>query len=239
MIIFERGTVKLGIPLSENQLEQFETYYHEIVDWNQKVNLTAILDYDEIMIKHFLDSLTLVQGFKNAVSPAGLSVIDIGTGAGLPGIPLKIALPEIKLTLLEATAKKTEFLKYVVSTLRLNEVEILTARAEEQARLGKYRERFDIVIARAVTQLAALAELTLPFSAVGGRCILPKKGDTAKEIEEARKAIDILGGTIRSIERIDLEGLEDDRHIVIIEKLSPTPDKYPRRSGIPAKRPIR
>ncbi len=239
MKIFEQGTEKLGIPLSEKQFNQFETYFHEIVDWNQKVNLTAILDYDEIMIKHFLDSLTLVQGFQNVVLPAGLSVIDIGTGAGLPGIPLKIAFPEIKLTLLEATAKKTEFLKYVVSTLRLNEVEILTARAEDQARVGKYRERYDIVTARAVTQLAALAELTLPFSAIGGRCILPKKGDTEKEIEEAQNAIQILGGEMRTIEKINLEGLEDDRHLIIIEKVSPTPDKYPRRPGIPAKRPIR
>ncbi|NLE08799.1 MAG: 16S rRNA (guanine(527)-N(7))-methyltransferase RsmG, partial [Dehalococcoidales bacterium] len=119
------------------------------------------------------------------------------------------------------------------------EIEVVTARAEDQARLGKYREAFDIVTARAVTQLAALAELTLPFCIIGGRCILPKKGDTAREIEEAGKAVETLGGTIVAIQNIDLEGLDDNRHLVVLEKTAPTPDKYPRRSGMPEKRPIK
>lgn len=239
MDILEHGLQKMGYALGDRQREQFEVYSREILDWNRKLNLTTITDYEKMQVVHFLDSLTLAQAAKPGTLENGCRLIDVGTGAGLPGIPLKIVFPSLKVTLLEATAKKTEFLKYLVSVLKLDEIEVVTARAEDQARLGKYREAFDIVTARAVTQLAALAELTLPFCVIGGRCILPKKGDTAREIEEAGKAVETLGGTIAAIQNIDLEGLDDNRHLVVLEKTAPTPDKYPRRSGMPEKRPIK
>jgi len=231
----EAGAKKLGLELTPTQLEQLDTYYQELVDWNKRVNLTAITDYEEVQIKHFLDSLTITLAWQQAISN---TVLDVGTGAGIPGIPLKIVFPDIKLVLLEATAKKAAFLYHIKHKLGLDDVEIVVGRAEELAHLVQYRERFELVLSRAVAPLPALVELVLPFCALGGKFIAQKKGTIGEEISRAARAIELLGGNLREVKRVDLEEFADERWLVVIDKVSPTPAQYPRRPGIPAKRPL-
>jgi len=232
------GAEKLGLHLNPEQLEQFEVYYQELIDWNRRINLTSITDYEEVQVKHFLDSLTVTLAIKQEDFGKSLSVIDIGTGAGLPGIPLKILLPAIRLVLLEATAKKAKFLEHLINKLGLDDIEIVVGRAEEAAHKPQYREKFDLVLSRAVASLPALVELTLPFCAVGGSFIAQKKGDIAGEVEQSCKAIAMLGGKLRGVKAIELSEFDDKRCLVIIDKVKLTPGEYPRRSGMPAKRPI-
>jgi len=234
----ELGAKKLGLHLDQKQLEQFSAYYRELIDWNRRINLTTVTDYDEVQIKHFLDSLTVTLAWSPQKNSAGARLIDVGSGAGMPGLPLKILFPDIRLTLLEATAKKAVFLNHLKDKLKLNNAEIITGRAEEIAHLDEYREGFDIVLARAVAPLPALAELSLPFLKLGGSFIAQKKGAIEREIHRASKAIENLGGSLRGVVAIDLEEFPDERRLVVIEKISPTPPKYPRRPGIPAKRPL-
>jgi 16S rRNA (guanine527-N7)-methyltransferase len=235
MKILESGARELGLELTPAQQGQFELYYKELIDWNRRVNLTAIVDYEEVQVKHFLDSLTAVLAGRVL---NGLKAIDIGTGAGLPGIPLKIILPGLRLTLLEATAKKVRFLEHLADTLALDSIEIINARAEEIAYDARYRGRFDLVLCRAVAALPALVELGLPFAAIGGRLVAWKKGDIRGEVEKSRKAVAVLGGAFGRMVAVDIGGLRDDRCLVVIEKVSVTPDEYPRRPGLPARRPI-
>ena len=208
------------------------------MDWNQRINLTSITDYEEVQIKHFCDSLTVTLGLKSTVLSNHPHVLDVGSGAGFPGIPLKILLPGIRLVLLESTAKKTVFLRHLKEKLGLDDVEIVTGRAEEAAHLEKYRENFDIVLSRAVAPLSALVELTLPFCTIGGRFIAQKKGEIDSEASQATKAIGAMGGSLREIKRIELEEFADERYLIIIDKVSSTPTQYPRRPGMPAKKPI-
>lgn len=206
--------------------KQFEIYSRELIEWNKKFNLTSVTDPDEIRTKHFEDSLSLLQTIKLANE----SVIDVGAGAGFPGIPLKLACPDIKLTLLEATKKKVEFLKHIISILSLENVEIIWGRAEEATR--EKRERFDLAVSRAVAKLNILSEYCLPFVKLGGLFVAYKEEEIEAEVEEAKKAIAILGGQIREIKKFPL------RSLVIIDKIRETPPKYPRRAGMAKKRPL-
>lgn len=229
------GARRLGFDLSPEQLNKFEIYYNELILWNRKINLTAITDYKEVQLKHFLDSLSVILSGKD-LENAG--VIDIGSGAGLPGLPLKILYPDLKLTLLEATSKKVSFLKHLVNELSLQDVSIINSRAEEAAHNSLYRGKFDIALSRAVAKMATLAELALPFCKTGGFFVAQKKGDVEEEIEQASHAINLMGGRLVDIKSIPLDILSDDRYLVIIEKVKHTPLKYPRRPGVPARRPL-
>lgn len=232
------GARQLGFTLTAKQVEQFQLYYQELVNWNRKVNLTAITDYEEVQLKHFLDSLTMVLALKDeAWAKEDFLLLDVGTGAGIPGVPLKILFPEVRLVLLDSVAKKTVFLQHLVKCLSLEHVEVLTGRAEDMAHKENYREHFHLVVSRAAGKLSMVAELTLPFCREGGLFIAPKKGRIEEELSQAARAIDILGGRLKEIKEIELEGLES-RFLVVVSKVSSTPQCYPRRAGVPAKRPL-
>lgn len=233
-----RGALGLGITLTPRQLAQFETYYCELIEWNQQINLTAITDYYDVQVKHFLDSLTAVLVWPASVDISEIRLIDIGSGAGVPGVALKIIFPRIRLILLEATAKKTAFLRYLIDRLSLNNTEVVTGRAEETAHDPRYREKFSLAISRAVAPMVVLVELALPFVAIGGTLIAQKKGDTDAEINLAGKAISLLGGRLRQAEEVTLPEFTDRRKLISVDKIMPTPPRYPRRPGIPAKRPL-
>jgi 16S rRNA (guanine527-N7)-methyltransferase len=233
------GAGKLGIKLDSRQAKQFELYYQELVEWNKRVNLTAITDYSSVQVKHFLDSLTITLALSDEeVAGQDFNIIDIGTGAGFPGVPLKIVFPQPRLVLIEPTTKKTAFLHHIVRKLELENVEVLNSRAEEAAHLPLYREQFTLVLSRAVALLPTLVELTLPFCRIGGRFIAQKKGEVEQEVNRAKEAIVILGGKLDQIKKIELDEFDDARHLVIIDKICPTPGKYPRRAGLPKRRPI-
>ena len=232
------GAKELGIELTPAQVEQFELFYRELVNWNKRMNLTAITDYDEVQLKHFLDSLTLLRAASELASKTNLRFLDIGTGAGFPGIPLKIVFPTIALTLVESTGKKTTFLHHLLDVLSLNDVTVLNERAESLAHRDDYREQFDIVACRGVAILATACELTLPFCKQGGVFIAQKKGTIDKEVHKASNAIEKLGGELKRTERINLTNFEEEHLLVIVRKIRPTPGSYPRRPGIPAKRPL-
>ncbi len=223
---------EFNLDLSSGQLDAFETYYRELAAWNERVNLTAIVERDAVIVKHFLDSLSVAP----LVAPTA-ALIDIGAGAGLPGIPLKIALPGLRLTLVDATRKKVDFLKHVITTLALRETRALQARAEDLGRNPAYREQFDAAVARAVADLPVLAEYALPLVRVGGSFIAQKGIDVAEEVRRGQPAIARLGGRVREIRVVTLPGLEP-RHLVVVEKTSPTPSGYPRSAGIPERKPI-
>jgi 16S rRNA (guanine527-N7)-methyltransferase len=208
------------------------------LEWNQRFNLTSITDYKEVQLKHFLDSLTVIIAIKKSEVTKDLYVIDIGSGAGFPGLPIKIAFPNIKLVLLEATGKKTAFLTHLIEKLDFHNIEVLSGRAEEFAHRTKYREKFDIVLSRAVAPLPTLVELTLPFCSLKGRTIIQKKGDIDVELTKATRSIKLLGGRIYELKKVELLELIDDHYLITIDKVSITPIKYPRRSGMPAKKPI-
>ena len=225
----------IGVTLTSRQLASFERYELDLLEWNERFNLTAIREAEGIRTKHFLDSLTCWLVMKDA--PPG-RLADIGTGAGFPGIPLKILLPNIQLTLVESVGKKVDFLRHTVQSLGLDRVDILQARAEELGLDRNHRERYDWVVARAVANLTTLAEYLLPLTRLGG-AILAQKGETGPaETHAAQHAIHILGGRLRNLHKINLPGIVEDRYLIVIDKIATTPTGYPRRVGLPAKKPI-
>ncbi|PVV85252.1 16S rRNA (guanine(527)-N(7))-methyltransferase RsmG [Dehalogenimonas alkenigignens] len=235
MSILKQGASRLGIELSEGQLEQFERYFQLLAEWNSRINLTSVIEYEAVQSIHFLDSLSIAAA---GISLNGRRVIDVGTGAGFPGVPLKIAFPEIELTLLEATGKKAAFLTETAAQLQLKNVAIINARAEDAACQPEHRERYDLVVARALAPLNVLCELCLPFCALNGRFVAWKKGDITAETDAAGLALRILGGDLRQIVEIDAQILGGERKLIVAAKSSLTPPEYPRRSGLPAKKPL-
>jgi 16S rRNA (guanine527-N7)-methyltransferase len=225
----------LGIRLSEEQRAAFDLYARELVEWNKRFNLTSIVDPDQIRAKHFLDSLSCWLAMRE--TPPG-SLVDIGAGAGFPGIPLKILKPDIHMALVEATAKKTGFLLHMVQFLRHDHVHVATSRAEDFGHLPAHRESFDWAVARAVAPLPVLVEYLLPLVKVGGYALAQKAKDAAAEVKAAEGAIKKLGGELSELKKVVVPGLDEDRYLVIINKISPTPETYPRRAGVPSKRPL-
>ncbi len=225
----------LSLRLSRSQISALELYERELSDWNTRLNLTAIRDPQEIHIKHFLDSLTCLLVMRE--SPPG-ALIDVGTGAGFPGIPLKIIFPKMQLTLVESVGKKAEFCRHVVNILDLTAVEVIQERAEALGHDLRYRGRYDWAVARAVAILPILAEYLLPFVRVGGNMLAMKGESGPAEAHSAEHAIKILGGHLRQLMRVTLPGVAEERYLVIVNKVAATPSGYPRKVGVPAKRPL-
>lgn len=235
--ILQNGATQFKLSLNEAQLTAFDLYCQELIAWNQRLNLTRIVDPDEIALKHFLDSLSVAPLLP--LGSGSLALVDVGSGAGFPGLPLKIALPQLRLTLLEATAKKTRFLRQLLDLLQLKDVAVLTARAEEAGRLPAHRQQYDVAVARAVAMLPVLAEYTLPLVKVGGLVIAQKGQSPQAEVKAAANAVGILGGKVDEIVSVAVPGLDAARHLLVIRKIKPTPPQYPRRPGMPAQKPIR
>lgn len=224
-----------GLELTTAQLDDFNKYYELLVEWNEKINLTAITEPKEVAIKHIVDSLSCYQ---EKLFTGDVSLIDVGTGAGFPGLPLKIFCPNLKLTLLDSLNKRVKFLQLVVDELGLKDVEVIHARSEEAARNKKYREKFNLATARAVARLPILCEYCLPFIKLNGTFIALKGRQYEEEIEEATKAVKVLGGKIVKAMPVKLPELEDKRAVVYIKKEKPTSKVYPRKAGTPEKNPI-
>jgi len=251
MKLLLEGARQLGLSLTGEHLRMFQVYYEELVAWNARFNLTAITDYEQVQVRHFLDSLSCVRALVGTdyllpVTLAGpalrlarpLTCIDVGSGAGFPGLPLKIVFPRLRLTLLEATGKKVTFLEHMVERLGLEEVTVIKGRAEELGQMPGHREHYELVLARAVAELPALAEYLLPLCRLGGLCIAQKGIEAQAEVASAQAALAILGGELRRIIPVELPGLAETRHLVVLEKTARTPEKYPRRPGMPTKRPL-
>ena len=224
---------ELNIELSEKQLNQFYNYMNILIEWNKVMNLTNITETEEIIQKHFVDSLTILKSIKE-----NDSIIDVGTGAGFPGIPIKIAFPETRITLLDSLNKRIKFLEEVINKLELKNIETIHGRAEEVAHNKKYREKYDIAIARAVAPLNVLSEYLLPFVKIGGYAICMTGAKGKEEAEEGKNAIKILGGEITNSREFNLPNTEMARTIIQIEKIKNTAKKYPRKAGTPTKMPL-
>jgi len=231
-----RGVGELNLEITGGQLKKFEKYYCMLVETNKRLNLTSVVDEREVALKHFVDSLTCLK----AVSfEDGISLLDIGTGAGFPGLPLKICRPEIWVTLVESLEKRVSFLRKVILELGLEKVTVLHVRAEELGHDKNHREKYDRVVARAVAELAVLAEYCMPAVKVGGYFLAMKGPKVDEEIEGARRAMEILGGEIKKNINFKLPLMGDERNMVLIKKIRCTPEKYPRRMGVPLKKPLK
>jgi len=235
MISLFDAAQQFDLTLTSQQLDAFDRYYHLLIEWNTRINLTAITEYDQVIVKHFLDSISIAPLLRPFATRGRL--VDIGTGAGLPGIPLKIVLPDWHVTLLEATGKKVDFLNHVIAQLDLVDTFAIHIRAEDAGQQPAYREQFDVAVARAVAQMATLVEYALPLVRVGGWFIAQKGVDIDDELQHAARALDKLGGRVRQIVPVQLPGL-DIRHLIVVEKIAHTPIKYPRRAGLPERKPL-
>ena len=231
------GAAALGVSLDDSQVEQFRLYHRELVSWNSRTNLTAVIEWSEVRTRHVLDSLSAAAAIPEDILRGGVAV-DVGSGAGFPGLALKIAFPDLDVTLIDSTSKKTAFLRHVSRQLGLDGVVVLTGRAEDLAHRSDLREGFDIVLSRAVARLPVLAELTLPFCRVGGLTVLHKGAGARDEVADARFAIDSLGAAVKEVRVVRVEGGSRRAMLVVLDKLRATLPHYPRRPGIPAKRPI-
>ena len=224
---------EIDIVFTEEQLEQFYKYMNLLIEWNEKINLTAIIEPKEIILKHFIDSLTIIKYME-----PNKTLIDIGTGAGFPGIPVKILRKDLKITLLDSLNKRIKFLNEVIEKLSLKNITTTHARIEEYAKNKEYREKFDIVTSRAVANLTTLTEYMLPMVKVKGKAICMKGADVDEEMLKSKNSIKILGGKIYKVEEFKLPKSEYKRNLIIIEKTNTTPNKYPRKPGIPSKEPL-
>lgn len=232
----ERAQQILGLQLTTEQLAAFERYKHELIEWNSRFNLTAIRDESGIEIKHFLDSLTCILAFEPSSPPR--SLIDVGTGAGFPGIPLKLVYPHLRLTLVESIQKKAGFCQHVVETLGLRQVTVLAQRAEDVGQDPQHREAYDVATGRAVAPMPTLVEYLLPLVRIGGMVIMQKGENAPAETQQSEKVIARLGGQLRKIMPIALPAVVEDRYLVVLDKVAQTPAEYPRRTGLPAKQPL-
>lgn len=235
---FYKDLHELHITLSDVQAEQFLIYYEMLVERNQAVNLTAITDFDEVLKKHFIDSLSLVKAYNLGDVETEISLIDIGTGAGFPGIPLKIAFPNLKVTLMDSLNKRVDFLNEVIGTLGLSQIDAIHGRAEDYAKPGQLRENYDLCVSRAVANLSVLSEYCLPYVKVGGKFISYKSEKVTEEINDAEYAIGILGGKVEEQISFTLPDSDINRNLVVIIKQSETPSKYPRKAGKIDKKPL-
>lgn len=232
--LLQQAAAEFGIPLTDKQLAHYDSYFQLLLVWNEKVNLTAITEPQEVAVKHMIDSLSC---YDERYFPTGASVIDVGTGAGFPGLPLKIFRPDLELTLLDSLQKRLAFLQEVVVALELPDIELLHSRAEDAGRGGQ-REQYDVALSRAVARLNILCELCLPFVKVGGYFIALKGAQYNQEAAESKQALQVLGAEIAEIRPVTLPGLDDVRAVLYIKKVKPTPAAYPRRAGTPEKKPL-
>lgn len=232
------GVQELRLWLRPEHLEAFRFYQQELITWNERFNLTAITDDTGIQIRHFLDSVSCMLALESGDRLSGKRVIDVGTGAGFPGIPLKILCPGMKLTLLEATAKKVAFLQHITGSLGLKEVTLIHARAEDLGQDVAHREQYDWAFARAVADLPILIEYILPFVRVNGRALAQKGESAPAEAHRSAWALTQVGGQVRRLIPVNLRGLTETRYLVVMDKVAATPAKYPRRAGMPSKRPL-
>ena len=233
--IFENRLNHLGITLSDKQRQQFDKFYEILIEWNKVMNLTAITEYQEVNEKHFIDSLSIVKATEiNKIE----TLIDIGTGAGFPGIPLKIAFPHLKVVLLDSLNKRINFLDNVINELGLLDIKTVHGRAEDYAKKEEYREKFDLCVSRAVANLSTLSEYCLPYVKLKGMFVPYKSGEIDEEVNQAKNAVHILGGKVEDVVKFQLPGTEIGRSFVKIRKIQNTSNKYPRKAGLPAKEPL-
>lgn len=235
-MLFIDNLKELGVEIDSKQLEQFNQYYETLVEWNEFMNLTGITEYDEVLLKHFVDSLVLDPN--KLITSDKIKLIDVGTGAGFPGLPIKIAFPNVDVVLLDSLNKRIKFLDEVINKLGLENIKTIHSRAEDGGRNKELREKFDIAISRAVANLSSLAEYNLPYVKLGGYFVAMKSGEIDEEAENAKKAIKLLGGQLEKITKFRLPNTDIDRSLVLIKKVKETSKKYPRKAGLPTKEPL-